>query len=1032
MRPLPSLLITLFVAAVALFAESRPLLGQGTVTGVVLSQETQRPMSGVQVSIAGASIGALSNAAGRYLIASVPVGQQTVVAQSIGYRTQEQTVAIAAGQTAVLNFMLSEQAVGLDEIIVTGTPGGTQRRAIGNDVASVAVADRVQAAVPVNVQNLLAGKAAGVNIQLAKGEVGSRSPITIRGAGSVTLGSEPILIVDGVRVNNGRGGTRDTRDSQQTSRMTDFNPDDIQSIEIIKGPAAATLYGTEASAGVVQIITKRGAAGEPTFDLTVRRGVNVYMDGEEKLNWFSFINPTTKVLEKWHPIISDREGGTRGMSTDSLWRAPAGSPDLRCSPLYNPADPDPALCYRAEWVQQGPVEDYQLSLSGGRDEFKYFVSANHSYEEGYVAINHMKDSGVRVNLDAVLTDDIRLQVSSGLTQSDLRSAQHPSPYSIQSAIGGYSHPLRRQTRGWYAATPEQEEKIHNTSAVDRATFSVQVQHTPYSWLTNRVMLGHDRTNEVNDLIFEALPEGASHPVFASRALGDVTREVAQTIYVSADLSSTARFNVTPNIVSATSAGAQYYKNQRESNRLVGRNFPAPGLTALDAAAEKVTLGGDWEENASVGLYVQQQVEWNNRVFLTGAIRGDDNSAFGTDYDAAIYPKLSAAWVLSEEPFFDVGFVNSLRLRAAWGKAGRQPSTFAAVSLYTPVTGTGNQPAVRPGSLGNEKLGPEVGEEIEAGFDAGFLDDRLGVNFTFYNKDTRDALIAVAVPPSTGFLGSRTENIGLINNRGIELQMDAALLQMPRLRWDMGFNLTTNRNRIVDLGEVPPTASGNTRNVEGYPVGSRWFPTVVSAEWQGDPFSGKAINAMCKKADGSIGPCAASGTEDVIYQGRSNDPKWWGGVSSTVTLFNNLQLYGNVAFMGGHLRTSCPLGCSHPVMKGTDAINGDPQNGVHPDPVVWFYSRSTNSAFSGGNAPALQTHKAGFVRVRDLSATYTLPSSLAQRVGASRASVNFAANNLWFLWQETERHFGQIVGDPEVGGSDYYLRTSLVGTVKLTF
>jgi hypothetical protein len=190
--------------------------------------------------------------------------------------------------------------------------------------------------------------------------------------------------------------------------------------------------------------------------------------------------------------------------------------------------------------------------------------------------------------------------------------------------------------------------------------------------------------------------------------------------------------------------------------------------------------------------------------------------------------------------------------------------------------------------------------------------------------------------------------------------------------------------------------------------------------------------MCKNAEGGVQPCAATGPADIIYQGRSSDPTWWGGVQSTVTVMNNLQLFANVGFQGGHLRSSCPLGCSHPVMNSTLGINGDPAAGIEPDPIVYFYSRSTNAAFAGSNSPALQTHKAGWVRLRDVGATYTLPASIASQVRASRASISVAANNLGFLWQETPVHFGRVVGDPTVGGSDYYARTSLVTTLRVTF
>jgi TonB-linked SusC/RagA family outer membrane protein len=972
----------------------------GSITGQVLDRDGQRPLPSVTVHVKGTGIGTLTNAAGRYVLPNVPAGSIDLAVQSIGYRSEERTIQIAAGVRAVANFTMSSQAVALDEIIVTGTPGGTQRRALGNDVSRVtSTTSGVQTSGPQTVQALLAGKATGVQVSLPAGEVGGGGAIKIRGTSSLTLGSDPILFVDGVRVNNSAGGASGTRDSRAMSRMNDFKPEDIESIEIIKGPAAATLYGTEASAGVIQIITKRGVTGRPTFEAQMRGGVNYFMNPEGRLDWNYFINPTTGIRESWHPVLSERA---------------AGFP---------------------EWLQHGPIQDYQVSVRGGQERIRYYVAANHGSQEGYIDWNWFKESGLRANLDMGLSEKLDLMVSTSLGESDRRSAMVPAPYSLAGSWG-YGHPLRVQTRGWYAATPEQEREIENLSGIKRTTASVQLSHTPLSWLKQRFVLGHDLTNEVNDILFNPQTEGAAHPVFASLGLGDKRRENRRSVYNSLDYSATARFNVSPALIGVTSTGFQYYKRVEETDELRGQNFAAPGLTALEAASV-TSAGGRWVENASVGLYVQQQVEWRNRVFLTAAVRGDDNSAFGVDYNAAIYPKLSATWVLHEESFWHVPVLNSFRLRGAWGKAGRQPSTFAAVSLYSPLTGPNNQPALIPGSVGNPNLGPEVGEEIELGFDAGLLEDRIALTFTAYDKSTKDAMLNIPVASSTGFLSSQTVNLGEVNNRGTELSLNAKLLQRESLGWDLGFNIATNRNKIVSMGGVLPNLTANTRQVEGYPVNSRWFAYVVSAEW--DRVNKRAINAMCLNAEGGTQPCAATGEADVIYSGRSPDPKWFGGINTSVTVLKDLRLFANVDFAGGHIVHYHALGASHPVMQNTAAINGDPANGIDPDPIVWWYSRHPNPAFSRGDAQFLGDYKAGFARLRDLSATYTLPDAITSKFGSSRTSVTLAARNLWFLWQETKEQFGRLVGDPEAGAGGntggtvmFYPPTSITASIRTTF
>jgi TonB-linked SusC/RagA family outer membrane protein len=1015
LKGLPGPIIKLLSIGVVLAFLPRIASGQGTaaavgtLTGQVLDRDGQRPLPSVTVHVQGTGIGTLTNAAGRYVLPNVPARQVVISVQSIGYRQEVRTIQMAAGGRAVANFTLSPQAVALDEIVVTGTAGGTQRRALGNDVSRVTATAAVEKIAPANAQALLSGRASGVQVQLSAGEVGGGNQIKIRGLSSVTLGNGPLLYVDGVRVNNMQGGSSASRDSRSASRMNDFNPEDIESIEIIKGPAAATLYGTEASAGVIQIITKRGVAGAPTFEAEVKAGYNTLQNAEDKIDWNYFINPATGVLEEWHAVVTERENGY------------------------------------PEWLQFGPIQSALLSVRGGEDRLRYYLSGNHAYQEGYVDWNTFGESSFRGNLDATLTTNLSVAVSTAFMHSNRRSATSPSPYTLAGSWP-FGHPLRTQTRGWYAATPEQEREIENRSVVDRYTLSVQLNHSPFSWFKHRLIFGQDLTNELNDLMFNALPEGdAARNIFGALALGDKRREDRRITYRSADYSGTARFNVKPELVGATSAGLQYYQTNTDTDELRGQNFAAPGLTAL-AAAAVTSAGGTWVQNASVGVYLQQQVEWKNRVFLTAAVRGDDNSAFGEGYQAAIYPKLSATWVVNEEPFWKVPQVNTFRLRGAWGKAGRQPDVFAASTFYNAIPGPGNQPALVQGALGNPDLGPEVGTEIEGGFDAGLFDDRIQLNFSYYDKTTKNGLITVQSPSSTGFFSNRWDNLGEVTNRGIEFSLNAQLLQRTAAQWDLGFNIATNRNRIEDLGGVVISTDRFNRNIVGYPIGSVWGAYVVSAQWEGDPDpkkGGHPVNAMCRNAEGGIQPCAATGDADILYTGRSGEPTWFGGVNSTVTLMKNLRLFASVEFKGGHISVNTQLGSAHNVMGNTSAINGDPKNGVHPDPVVYFYAFNSNAAFSGSNTRALGQFPAGFARLRDLSATYTLPESISQKFRAKRASLSVGGHNLWFLWEETKSYYTRLPGDLEAGsfGSQnqgtggtvfFYPASSVTATMRVTF
>ena len=351
-----------------------------------------------------------------------------------------------------------------------------------------------------------------------------------------------------------------------------------------------------------------------------------------------------------------------------------------------------------------------------------------------------------------------------------------------------------------------------------------------------------------------------------------------------DLGSTASFDVTDQLSSNTSVGLQYYATDTRDYSLEGQNFATIALTTIDAAASTES-SESFVENATVGVYVQQQFGWEDRLFLTGAVRLDDNSAFGENFDAAVYPKVSGSWVMSEEEFWTLDLLSAFRLRGAWGQAGQQPDAFAAQRLYGSVPGPGDQPILVPTAFGNPDLGPEKGSELELGFDAGLFDDRMSFAFTYYTRKTTDAIVERPVFPSIGFPGVQLQNIGQVSNWGIEALLDVQLLTQDPLRWDVTLAFSTNENRIDDMGDVAriPVSRG-TSHVEGFPLNSLFDFRVLSAEFVSGQ-SGAVTNLMCDGGTGLNGweqggaavPCPEA---DVVYFGNT-EPKWTAHFGSTL-------------------------------------------------------------------------------------------------------------------------------------------------------
>ncbi len=920
---------------------------QGTIAGRVRQAGTGRPLAAVQVVVAGTNLGALTDAGGEYRIANVPEGEVTIRVQIIGYSEGRRTVSVATGETVVANFELRESAIGLDEIVVTGTAGGTQRRAIGNVVASVDV-DEVMTQSPIaNVDQLLGQRTAGVMMLPGTGQVGTGSAVRIRGNSSLSLANEPIIYIDGVRMDSDPRRGPSQRGGANVSRLNDVHPADIESIEIIKGPAAATLYGTEASNGVIQIITKRGASGAPQFNVTTRVGTNWLWDPEGRTGM------------RWMPD-PDNPGELFGFNVYEHERLHGNGP---------------AFGY-------GMLQGYNLSVQGGTDAVRYFASASYNHDVGIVSHNTDKRTALRANVEMLLTDQFTLTVGSSYSPGQTRLVQgsiNTDPFS--NLIWSDPRNLNDPRRGWRAAPPEEWGKVQSRADNDRTTANVELRFQPVSWSTHRLVTGIDLNSENNWTLYPQQPEGANH-FFGQLGLGSKSVERGARRFLTFDYSGSATFNWREYEL-VPSVGFQYYNTQAAFITSSGAQFPALPITTVSGGAVR-DAGESYVENATVGVYVQQQIGWNNRAFVTAAVRADDNSAFGTGFDVAIYPKLSGTWIVHEEPFWNLDFMNQLRLRSAWGAAGQQPGTFDAARLYTPEIGYRNQPALWPSSFGNPQLRPERGEELELGFDASFLNGLIDVEFTRYQRAVKDAIVQAPLAPSSGFTGSQIVNLGLLNSWGNEIGVNARLLESPRFSWELDTQFSTMNNRIRDLGGLESVgAPGQAQHREGYSIGDFFMRRILSAEIDGN---GRVLEAIC---DGGTGPQGVDpggapvpcGEAPQVWFGHTQ-PTWQFGVGNTVTLFNNLSLRARVEGTGGHYQANTEIRARHNQATSEAVLRRD-------NPILQATRIYENDATS--------VYQAGFLRLRELSATYTLPDAFAQRMAARRGSISLGMRNVGMLW-----------------------------------
>ncbi len=988
----------LAVLLTALAAHSQPLLAQsatqGTITGRVTDAVTGLPVPAAQVTVVGTGSGALTNQEGVYTIRGVVPGALTLRALRLGFAEMRQPATVTAAQVATVNFQLRAVTMTLSPVVTTVT--GDQRRVeVGNAIAQVNAAEVVQERGVTNVADLLTSRAAGVMV-IPGTQTGAGVRIRVRGTSSLALTNNPIYVIDGIRVEGSTGSSTLSVGGTTPSRVGDLNPEEIESIEVVRGPSASTLYGTDAANGVIVIKTKRGIAGRPQWtyytEQTALRDRNAY--------------PTA--YRAWRTGTTGTTNSTAANTVQCfLTQKASNACAIDSVTSYNLHDDAESTPYGTGYRQQ-----HGLQVRGGTDAVRYFLHGEWEDEDGVTKVpefekrtlaarnlsllpdqnspNHLNKISARANMDIALTAKADMTVSAGYISQNLRLPMSDDSGTSGIAANVYGGPGFKYNLtatgdtlyGWRQFTPRDIYQATSEQQIQRVITSAGTNYRPAPWLALRGLFGVDFTNRT-DL---QLCRFQNCPDIGTDRQGYKRDNRTNFFVYSLDAGATATKSISSSLQSKTTLGVQMIRNVFDRNGATRLGLP-PGATTLTAGTTP-QVDEATSESRTLGAFVEQSLAFNDRLFVTGAVRSDRNSAFGANFKTVFYPKVSASWVLSEEPALHMpAFVNQLRLRSAYGASGVQPGTIDAVQYYTATTGrqeSGDVPAVVFTTLGNRDLKPERSTELEVGIDGTFFDSRLNTEFTYYNKVSKDALISRVLPPSLGTgATARLENLGQVSNKGVEALVSMQLVQRARVGFDVSINASHNTNNLDDLGGQPSIGTTQQQRKD-YPLYGWWSRQLTG-------FEDKNGNGIIEyNANNALSEITV--TDTSVFIGYSV-PRNEAALTAGLDLFSGkrVRVSGMIDYKGGHkiynnterIRCASRFNCSGLINPKASLEEQARVVMVREHP-----SRSVAGFFEDGD----------FLRFRELNVTYRVPESLAGRLFRGRAlTATASVRNLGILW-----------------------------------
>ena len=962
------------LAAVLLF--SVQLFAQKIITGTV-TDDKGLPVANASVVVKGTRIGTVTKADGTFSI-SVPANAQTLVISSVDMLPQE----MAIGSQSTINVSMKADDKSLQEVVVTGYQT-VKKKDVAAAITKIGAAD-IDNLPNVNLAGAMQGRAPGVAISATNGIPGGAFSVVIRGVGSISAGTTPLYVVDGIQLNTSTGSI-----NTANNPLNFLNPDDIESIEILKDAAAASIYGAKAANGVVLVTTKRGKIGKTKFNF------NTYIGQSSPLKLLE-----TLTTQEWLALRTEANMNA-GQDATTARNGALGNFGLAANLSQGKFDSLPTYDWQDAAFGKGTIFNSEFSMNGATPNLNYYVSGSYSKQTSFIAPTDFQRGALLSKLSLKLSDKVTIDNSISVS-----TFSQNAPYSQGNT--GFGNPAFSSSLmlpinpiynsdGTYFGMPGSGQSLvgtfnHNIIAVgnivdyfartNQFIGSASLNYKPTKDLTLRTLIGMDY-RLTQDHRYQ---DPRVNDAFA------VNGRLSEQVDWNTNIISTTTANYNKKIKDVHSinllAGVEYRRDQNQWFQADAQGFPTYLLEYLSAAATPVSVSGQWTASSTFSQFGKVGYSYLSKYIFNYTIRRDGSSRFGLNNKFGIFQSAQVAWNVKDESFLKSSrAISDLKLRYSYGQAGNdQIGNVLYAQLYSATRLYGGGSGLFPSQLGNPDLTWETREESNIGLDLSLFKNRVSLTVDAYRKINKDLLLARSLYNTTGFT-SVQQNLGKVENKGLEILLAVTPFD-GAFKWTSSFNIAFQKNKVLELYDGLPFLPGDASIRVGEPLGAFFL-----AEWAGvNPALGRS---MWYDINGNITYNPAAADRKVI---GTIYPKQFGGWNNTIS-YKGFSLDAFLQYEYGRVRQDQQFLFA---MRMTSATFNTLQYGydtrwrkpgdIVPTPRPFTATAETNSV--SWETGTRYYFKTDYIRLKQLTLAYDIPANILKRYSIDGIKLYVQGVNLW--------------------------------------